>query len=337
MRDKDTPLRLVRKWEKMEPGVYAALDNLRGAKDSGEMSWPDYCELPIGAAHTFLTEKYDSQIATQMCAELTALWTWRRTKKIYWFDPDLAASLAEQAEDVQETDVLPADILMHLPYPCIYIKAPGLLEHTDGFFVWLEYDVNCDRTELRIQWMFDDMEGTFGQVLHILPGKTVKDCILDTIHTSQENLGQEIKVQDVDMRAARIILSALQLVLYLVSSNADVEPELPPLVPKKTKIEQVSRLERKPNDDKASSVDAFTVGVRIGSALRKSAQNSSAGLRTGAGAGAKKRSHTRRGHWHHYWVGPKGNQKLILKWTAPTVINPGTEQEDNVVIFPVKK
>ena len=37
MKDKDTPLRLVRKWEKMEPGIYRVLDVLRSAKDTGEM------------------------------------------------------------------------------------------------------------------------------------------------------------------------------------------------------------------------------------------------------------------------------------------------------------
>ena len=59
MRDRDTPLPLIRKWEKMEPGIYQTLDMLRGAKDSGEMVWPDYCELPLSAAYTYLADKYD--------------------------------------------------------------------------------------------------------------------------------------------------------------------------------------------------------------------------------------------------------------------------------------
>ena len=338
MKDKDTPLRLVRKWEKMEPGIYSQMDYLRGAKDSGEMSWPDYCELPIGAAYTLLESKHDSRVAAQLCAELTALWTWRRSKKIYWFDQTLAASLAEQAEDVQDTDVLPADVLMHLPYPCIYIKAPGLLEHTDGFFAWIEYDINHDRVELRIQWMFEDMECTFAQMLHILPGKTIKDCILDTVQTSQENIGEDIKLQDAGVSIARIILSAVQLVLYLASSNAEVEPEQPPLVPKKGPREKkVVRLERKPNDDKASSIDAFSVGVRIGAALRNAARTSRTSYSGSGESGGTKRSHTRRGHWHHYWTGPKaGDRKLILKWTAPTVIHP-ENAEDNIIVYPVKE
>ncbi|WP_295617345.1 hypothetical protein [uncultured Intestinimonas sp.] len=52
--------------------------------------------------------------------------------------------------------------------------------------------------------------------------------------------------------------------------------------------------------------------------------------------GTVKRSHTRRGHWHHYWTGPRdGERALILKWTAPTVIHP-EDREDNVTLYPVR-
>ena len=54
MKDRDTPLPLVRKWEKMLPGVYAQMDHLHQAKADGEIRWPDYCQLPIGAAFTLL-------------------------------------------------------------------------------------------------------------------------------------------------------------------------------------------------------------------------------------------------------------------------------------------
>lgn len=334
MRDRDTPLPLVRKWEKMDPGVYETLNELRKAKDSGDMSWPDYCELPISAAYTYLLTKYDEKIAESLCAELTALWAWRKCKKVYSFDPDLAQSLAAQADDVQGTDILPCDLLMHLPYPCIYIKATCILEHTDGFFVFVEYDTNHSRPELRIQWMFEDMQYTFPQVLHLLPGKTIKDCILDTIHTTQENLQEDIKIEDVDVSVARVILSAIQLVLYLLSDNAETE-KAPPTLEKSKTSKNVVKLTKK-NEDKASQIEEYQVGIRIGAALRKAAK-STGGHSGEAGTGRSKRSHTRRGHWHHYWVGPmEGDRTLILKWTAPTVIHP-ENTEDNVVVYPVKK
>lgn len=83
MKDRDTPLRLVRKWERMIPGIYTELDHLQAAKTEGEMSWPDYCDLPISAAYTYLVfhEGLSNQTAAMVAAELTACWTWRRTKK----------------------------------------------------------------------------------------------------------------------------------------------------------------------------------------------------------------------------------------------------------------
>ena len=335
MKDKETPLQLVRKWEKMLPGVYTVLDDLRAAKDSGEILWPDYCDLPIGAAFTYLVGQagLPKQGAAMLAAELTACWTWRKTKKIYLFDPNLAKSLAEQAEDAKDTDILPSDLLLHLPYPCIYIKAPGLVDNTDGFWVWDEYDMNEKRAELRIQWVTSDMGYSVAQVLHLLPGATIKDCVIDTIKTTMEHLDLDIKLQEAGVEDAKIVLSAIQLVLYLLSENAEVAP-----IPKPMSAGQTSgnMTTLKKGVDKAGQVDGYSVGIRIGAALRNAAQRTSHGASTGTGSA--KRSHTRRGHWHHYWTGPMdGDRKLILKWTAPTVIHPdGGADEDNIVVYPVR-
>lgn len=87
--------------------------------------------------------------------------------------------------------------------------------------------------------------------------------------------------------------------------------------------------------DKAGEVRGLDVGIRVGAALRK-ARRRYEGTEN-PGTGARKRAHTRRGHWHHYWTGPKnGERKLILKWTAPTFIHPEDGTDDGVVVFPVK-
>ena len=338
MRDRDTPMRLIRAWEKMIPGIYSHMDELRSVRGSSPgMDWPDYCPLPIGAAFELLRtqEGLDVRQAAELCAEITACWAWKQAKIVYAYDPALAAALAAQAEDVRDTDVLPCEVLMHLPYPCIYIKAPGLLEHTDGFFAWIEYDINAQRPELRVQWLFEDMAHSFPQVLHLMPGEDLKTCILDTIHTTQENLGEDIPLQDVDVGVARIILSAVQLILYLVSDNADAEeaPSPPALAVHSGKLAAPRSAKSR---DKASQVREIDVGVRIGAALRKAAKRSTGGGRSGAEPGAVKRSHTRRGHWHHYWTGPRdGERTLTLRWTAPTVIHP-EDREDNVTLYPVR-
>lgn len=336
MKDKDTPLALVRLWPKMAKDCYDQLDNCRAAKASGKMSWPDYCTLPINAAFTYLV--YGLQLsdaeAAAGAAELTACWMWRQNKIIYSFDPDMAAALAKQAEDVKDTDVLPADLLMHLPYPCIYIKAPDLLEHTDGFWAWMDYDINRNGPELRIQWVMQTMDASIPQVIHIVPGGTIQDCFLDTIRTTQEHLKEPIDVSH-PAESSRILLKAIQLLLYILAENADVEDESPDV--RVIQKHHGGKIAGKIITDKAGEVQAKNVGVRIGAAFRK-AKRKPAESGTGTGTGSKKRPHMRRGHWHHYWTGPMGGERnLILRWTAPTMIHPDADKEDNVIVYPVKQ
>lgn len=335
MRDKDTPLALVRLWSKMAKDCYDQLDKCYAAKAAGEMDWPDYCMLPINAAYTYLVyvlHLSDAEAAAG-AAELTACWMWRQNKIIYSFDPDMAAALAEQAEDVKDTDVLPADLLMHLPYPCIYIKAPGLLECADGFWAWMDYDTNREGPELRIQWVMQAMDASIPQVIHIIPDGTIQDCFLDTLKTTQENLQAPVDVSH-PAESSRIILSAIQLLLYILAENADVEDEPAPVRPTK---QRTGKIAGKIVTDKAGEVQAKNVGVRIGAAFRR-AKRRPTESGTGTGTGSRKRPHMRRGHWHHYWTGPKdGDRTLLLRWTAPTMIHPDEGKEDNVIVYPVKQ
>ena len=330
MKDKDTPLALVRLWPKMDKDCYAQLDRCRSAKDDGQMDWPDYCLLPINAAYTYLVHALGLSAAGAAagCAELTACWIWRKNKIIYHFDSDMAAALADQAEDVKDTDVLPADLLMHLPYPCIYIKAPGLLEHMDGFWAWMDYDTNRQGPELRIQWVFDTMDASLPQVLHIIPGATLQECFLDTIQTTLEHTKGPVDVSR-PADSSRIILKAIQLLLYILADNSDVEDE-----PAPAQLRVVNN--RKPTVlDKAGEVKAKSVGVRIGAAFRHAKARKSTNSSTGTGSA--KSPHMRRGHWHHYWRGPKdGERELILHWTAPTMIHGDIGVDDNIVVYPVK-
>ena len=337
MKDKDTPLRLVRLWPKMCPDCYESLDLCREAKDDGDMKWPDYCYLPINAAYTYLVTSLglsDTQAAAG-AAELTACWLWRRSKYIYSYDTDLASSLAEQVDDLKDTDVLPSELLLHLPHDCIYIKAPALVAHTDGFFVWDDYDVNREGAELRISWLHEDMEHTIPQVLHILPGGTIGECVEDTKRTTQEHT--LLPVTDAPaVETARTVLIAIQLLLYLLSENAEMDAQ-----PQHTAARPAGSSHKKVVDisDKASEVNAFDVGIRIGSAIRKAQSHSMNSAKNNSdNSSGTRRPHVRRGHWHHYWTGPRtGEQTLILKWTAPTMIHPEQGTEDNVVVFPVKE
>ena len=82
------PLQRVKHWKQATPGVYDKLDALQNLKKRGTIEWPDYCELPIGVAASYLlaAARYSPMDASAVAAELTACWMWRRNKVIYSFD-----------------------------------------------------------------------------------------------------------------------------------------------------------------------------------------------------------------------------------------------------------
>lgn len=331
-------LKLVKLWKKAMPDVYEQLDMLHDMKKQGEFEWPDYCELPIGAAASYLltVAQFSPMEACAMAAELTACWIWRRNKVIYSFDRDLAEALVEQAADVKDTDTLPTDLLFNLPYPCIYIQTPisPFEADCDGFWVWIEYDVNTQTTELRVQWVMAEDNRTIPCVLHLVPGKTLKECYTDTMQTINQHVGTPIQLE----LSTKYVLEPLQLVLYLLADNADVMPKSTVPAQEKASSTGAPRIVR----DQYKEIRANDVGIYIGAALRKVRQsswsdggaNESVGKK--GGAGTPRRAHLRRGHWHHYWYGPKGGKReLKLKWTAPMAIH--GDRDLGTVIIPVKK
>ena len=171
------------------------------------------------------------------------------------------------------------------------------------------------------------MDGSVPQVIHIIPGATLRECVLDTLLTTQEHTHELIDISN-PIESSRIILKAIQLLLYILSDNADIEDEPKPQlqVVGKKKATNIIR-------DKAGEVIAKNVGVRIGAAFRHGLRISSGGS---TGTGSAKRPHMRRGHWHHYWRGAKDSRELVLKWTAPTMIHSECGENENIVVYPIK-
>lgn len=341
--DRDTPLRLVRRFERAFPGIYKELDFLQ----KGWREMPDYdprCELPIAAAYTWLVEKMQANDmeAAQLAAGMTCCYLWQKNPVIYAYDPDLADMLYRQADENDDAQIVPWEIFLRLPYPCVYIKAPGMRDNVDGFFVWVEHDVNSGVLELRMQSLDTDMDKSIPFALHLLPGATLADCLDDTRRVTQFNFREyndELSVPEHIRQAllqdwTQMILRPLQLVLYLCAANSEIETRQVPRLVRPTSGNGPARPKK---ECKASDVAAFDIGVRIGASIRRAAQYNSPARVSEPGTGSPKRPHSRRGHWHHYWTGPHtGKRELVLKWTPPTFIHADDAGPAPVVQIPIK-
>ena len=315
LREKDTPLRLLTKWVKKISGCYEQLDHF-----IGEETWP-LCFLPIGKTIEFLMNKgYRPMNAVKEASELTACYLWRKNKIIYQFDKELLEILFTQALEMEDNEMLPIELLLHIPYPAAYIKAPEIIKDYDGFFYWIEYDINKNVHELRIQFLSNDKLNTYPQMLDLVPDATVKDCFFYTFLRWDERLPDAFK------HIKESILKAIQLILYLVAQDADISDNQP------------YRKQHKnyPILDTVKEIQSYSVGIRIGATIRKLKTKSFNGGVEGE-TGRSKRPHSRRGHWHHFWIGHKDSaeRKLILKWIAPTYIHMEYESEE-IVVYPVR-
>lgn len=342
MKDKDTPLKLVRMWDKMSKDVYKRLEDMRAQFAAEGEEWPEWCDMPINvAAHLLIGEEgLTPQSSANICAELTACYLWRKNKVVYWFDDTLAQVLYAQAQDVKEQERLPVELLTKLPFSCVYVKAPDIVENSDGFWAWLDYDVFRKGTELRMQWVTKSFENSIPLTLHILPEASIMECIRDTFSESMKWLPDELKNLDFNDEVLKSIykptMIGVQMLLYLTAQNSEIVEIRKKSRPQK-KAEENSKKPLKEIKDEASEVSEYRVGVKMGRAIWKAMEYYERNPEN-KGTGKKVAPHMRRGHWHHYWKGPKaGKRELILRWTAPMMINAKDgATAKNVVIYPLK-
>lgn len=328
------PFKRLKWYNKNFPKIWDYCDILHNS--NGELyTWDKKCELPISASLAVMdcyseSEKIDTAIFPAECA---ALYAWRKYKAIYNFDSDFAAELFEQAEDME----IPVDVLYSLPYPCIWIQA----DENFGFYVWIEDDVHTHIKELRMLVIDKDSgnEDFSNIILHLKQGWTIKDGIdsmMEACRKAQKNpdvienerlYGKETLTESAIMLSGKynyyVSSRLIQLVLYICAENKEI-----------TDNKQQKEITKRSKESETNPKDVFRevqkwdVGYRIGSAIRS--YHNSSGSNVGHSAEkirkerrASIRPHTRRGHYHHYWIGSvsDGSRRIVLKWIAPTYIN----------------
>ena len=308
----------------MPQRAWTLCDKCMELKDT--LHWANYCILPIAAGMTVANE---IGLSVENGFRVSALYAWRKYKEIYSFHNDLADMLIEQADD--EMDI-PIEVLYQMPYPCIYVEYKG-----HGFFAHFENDVDNGQIEFRMWYFEDDEDATgFPLILHIEERCTISESMDKTFNEAKKRMSPDQEfhtiqyLDEMKKKAAEL----LQFVLYICAENSE----------KYENPEQKKTTRRNPDSEKRPKdvyreIQKWDVGFRIGSKIHRMKQESNSesnGDVTYRSSG-KKSPHSRRGHWHHYWVGKHNtdDRRLILKWVAPMFI--GGDEDDNITtIHPVE-
>ena len=328
------PLRLVKDYEKEHPHCWEYIEEFRERRGKDIPFWNDLVYIPLVDAHSIYKYKFNNGENNINEASIYAAYAaWRQYKEIYTFSPELTEILFSQAD---EDVVIPIDVLYQIPYNSIYIST----SEAEGCFIFFEWNIITKQMELRLCQVEEHGENTSitNVWINLDSGNTISDSIrkgLDNLKycmggkTTYKLLidGEYVKQTEEQMftEMYRIASKYIQLVLYICAENAEIEEN-----PVQKQITRKSK-DNCPKDV-FREIRSWDVGVKFASNIRKTRWQGETTKTEGSygGNGVNKRPHTRKGHWHHYWVGSHSDnsRKLILKWTAPTFV--GGKAEDTI-------
>lgn len=312
-------------------------------------NFPDIWEK-VKADDITSAQKYckDNDISNSLFV-ISGLSKWKQTKQIFDINEELCTILMK-ADSLDEE--IPTEVIENLIFDCFYVKLPdkyikitslvnnqgeqqGVFE-LDGFFYFVCGNQNASTKSIIIVFMFSSGH-TQSLGFDIYNGLSLRECINQHMSASPD--------------VYTIINFVMQIVLYLCSNNADIEEDIEQKDIReraKKKAERLAQEQTKPtiekNEISYKELRKWNVGYRYGTAVKKARQadrkkhnnNDTEQEHTARqGSHSRKRTHARKGHFHHFWTGNRnGKRTLILKWVSPVIVN--AEYENIVTIHKVK-
>jgi hypothetical protein len=145
------------------PEAWRQIDKFRASKGKNSLpDWPDWCFLPMAAFYAIVSKEAGvTRLPPHLLPDVTrlaAIGTWRYTRGIYRFYPDVSDAVMS----AKISSGLSSEVFFRLPEWCVYIEMPerewgGMSLH--GFFAHMEWDTEEGRATLRL--LLDCEEGLY--------------------------------------------------------------------------------------------------------------------------------------------------------------------------------
>lgn len=250
---------------------------------------------------------------------------WAKNKQVFAFDKDFTDELL-RTEEVHLTK----NGWDYLPFKTFYVDLSDNEELCDkilgkGLFITLEKlsdeqgEVYCVHVcKVGERYFYNDVF-SFVNEDKALP---VAEMMVDdkVLHFDHEH-GMSHKA--IDGKAYEVIVA--QILTYLSSVEPDIGEN-----PETQKTYRKPAPESKPKN-KYSEIRKWDVGVRFGNAFRTWKKKTASGTTHTGGSGSKKRPHSRKAHWSHYWYGSGENKVRRPKWISECYI--GMKNDDTPAVI----
>ena len=310
-----------------------------------------FIESPVETSDVLKEKGEPSANNMNRCIIITVFHNWSKYKVGYRFDYDLINTLVGDGEDIE----IPSKVILdNMPYPFIWIDNEFVKDSTNyyGVFVSLQSEValteNGDELYDLCIFPVPEMEEGFLECYKIplLKNMNVSLAQIHSLHEYQERKLLELypqyrqdseKLKANNKRAGfdeeyAWIRRIFPMVLYLCCCNKDISDR-----------KSSTPKEKYDNSKRAKKgTKEYDVGFRIGSVIRskKTSSDKNDSLEIEKSIGREHSNHKspvphlRRGHFHHYWTGKKGEEKkLIVKYINSLYV---IGQPDVTLIHPVK-
>lgn len=297
------PARLLERVSGLYPEIWKRVDQEREAflDDKGKLPWDASIFLPGSHWKAILREyhkNYGAPASARAFYRLMSAGSWRPGQDIYVFDPALYEALCKTPFEGR----LPYGQLSRFPAWCIYFDAPGLEVEGQlygGFFAWL--DEAFGHQHLCLYYVGEERE-YFLQPIRLGDWDLKQGFLLNLQNSPDKSRLALLAAKKLIFDPG--IVAALNLLLYALTQTDAGGVKTVPQRPEPRKTKKGWRLFAPPRPN-------FRIlGEDLGQQLRQAARVGRAGQRSGPCP------HIRRGHWHHFWKGPR-KSVLDLKWLPP--------------------